>query len=1068
MFAVIGVWLGINFWATRDMGIVILVLPAILIVLYVDIRHAMQGEGKGITGPYSSIAYPIVVVGTMLVLFWILRLGGSWFVLNYPAAPLSLLLRDTFNIGRVFTAHDLSFIPTIKATEDYESLRHLEDYAAAGSNGGHGYLQIPLVRDVASTGLNDKLFAVLILAEHGYFAGFLFLCVLLGMLWFTLRLARRDFSTTTDRDWENECGLRRILAYAAAVTWAFTSIWMIGANVRSIPYIGKNITLLGLDSGMDAIYGLFLVALIFSVIRCDNNIRKIHKEAHHMGMWTLIILFGFGMYCIIAGFIHLGNDEERHDRVARAYPGFANSLFKSTPPILTAIDSLGRPYVVLNEIAGDVKNDLHSMIPLTKLRNDVERFNRRPEDYPIFQVDMDSPTRIKPAQFNQDYAIITNPLGHAYRFGGSARYRNELSCPVLAGLGKEWAAVPRPLEIVPPNRDEMKRIGRNVRAYTLGYNAILDFDAGPPPVLLNGRQINAHAGETRLDIGNIIEFTDNRGERRSMALYESGANGLFSRRWINGEERVHFGAGASFFMARPIYRALSTYGQQLIDGSESTKNLDSLEFELTIERELQEELQSKLETICRQQPRTFEPRQLKFLPASVCVMDCLTGEILALATYPTIDPNDNAAIEDQLGEEGSVPPSFRRRFKVNQNLVPHVLGSSVKPILSIASLTSHPELAHFQMPRGRSGNAAEEYTRLYNLELSDTLHADRHGDFQSMTFPEYMTVSDNLYNAMIHTIALLPAIPPSYTSAGGPSEQIFQIAPFEAHPHIKAPDFDSIYSGGDFQANLKHNLWSQVIGEAFDFRYESIATAESDHDTTMWNSLADVFRPSQVASDDILPEVDNLRLEEVRDIRKGWISILLGGKFRLNNIQTATAYSRIITGRRITPSLVTTVFAPSAVSSDFDTLFAYDPQMKRRFADARALVLEGCQRVIWDKDGTGRSQGELLNRLGFDKDKYFALGKTGTLRRIADSELRSTAYRAIRKFWSPRKRVPNSNVWVGVYGEGSPDSAKRMICVVVYTEDRQEEKAPNFALNVANAMLPDILTTLGFIGRRSH
>lgn len=85
---------------------------------------------------------------------------------------------------------------------------------------------------------------------------------------------------------------------------------------------------------------------------------------------------------------------------------------------------------------------------------------------------------------------------------------------------------------------------------------------------------------------------------------------------------------------------------------------------LTLDKTLQRVAERELELAIR----TFEARA-----GSVVVMDPQTGELLALANYPTFNPN----------EPGQFPPSYRRNRAVTDRFEP---GSTIKPFTVAAAL----------------------------------------------------------------------------------------------------------------------------------------------------------------------------------------------------------------------------------------------------------------------------------------------------------------------------------------------------------------------------------------------
>lgn len=124
----------------------------------------------------------------------------------------------------------------------------MRSYAQRGMT-GEGYLGVSVVHAKRETALNDNVFAVYGLAQFGV-AGALALVVAYG----ALMLGGCGL--------EAGCHFGRHLALLAALALGLTSLYMMGANTGLLPFTGRNMYLLGLNSLGDVAETAVLVLLI--------------------------------------------------------------------------------------------------------------------------------------------------------------------------------------------------------------------------------------------------------------------------------------------------------------------------------------------------------------------------------------------------------------------------------------------------------------------------------------------------------------------------------------------------------------------------------------------------------------------------------------------------------------------------------------------------------------------------------------------------------------------------------------------------------------------------------------
>ena len=122
----------------------------------------------------------------------------------------------------------------------------IENYARRGLR-GEGYLQVEVIPLKKDTALNDNVSAVYIFGQFGVFGAGAVCLAYLGILLSTMG------SGMTMGDW---------MARLMAMSFAFTSVYMLAANWGLAPFTGRNMYLLGLDSNGDLMESSFLLGFL--------------------------------------------------------------------------------------------------------------------------------------------------------------------------------------------------------------------------------------------------------------------------------------------------------------------------------------------------------------------------------------------------------------------------------------------------------------------------------------------------------------------------------------------------------------------------------------------------------------------------------------------------------------------------------------------------------------------------------------------------------------------------------------------------------------------------------------
>jgi hypothetical protein len=405
------------------------------------------------------------------------------------------------------------------------------------------------------------------------------------------------------------------------------------------------------------------------------------------------------------------------------------------------------------------------------LERDVEAFNRGERS--VFRVDNGRILSIDPNRHN-----IVLPFSQVRNWPGLLTYRPESGRSgelrgdgvviALSGPTREIRAQEKLPEIIVPSQGLSGRQRADAPERRQRGEAVLVLDG-------NG----ATLGKTHL-IGSSILF-NNRGYGQGMAISISGesvlagnrsrmdSGDLLKLRWRQGGRGPSRYAllWSSILGESPIisaYRAVNgrwrrtpekpepqiagsvvdalngAFQRRSRDGGRyvipESRQAEEFDLALTLDAELQEEVQRHLREYAKGLQRGGTPFR-----AAVTVMDTRTGELLALASYPTAE---------DLGEwqEGS---AARERLLRNHNFSRLPIGSVAKVFLAGAILQEAPSLASLRI----RGYDEKEIDQILGIELDPVMedHPIPDGGDGWLDFDEFVEKSSNKYASVLLTLA---------------------------------------------------------------------------------------------------------------------------------------------------------------------------------------------------------------------------------------------------------------------------------------------------------------------------
>ena len=354
--------------------------------------------------------------------------------------------------------------------------------------------------------------------------------------------------------------------------------------------------------------------------------------------------------------------------------------------------------------------------------------------------------------------------------------------------------------------------------------------------------------------------------------------------------------------------------------SRTAKTANNFDVVLTLDRELHEAVQDEL-VRARMQPESAKATGLEArrreTRAAVTVMDALTGEILALASYPT----------QRALARVDLPPDEEARLLRNHNFSRRPIGSVAKVLLGAAILDADPRLATLQLQQ-HAGDAVETVAGIH-VDPPIESHPINAGADGAVGFREFIEQSSNEYAALLLTLATATRkgrALPTFTGPELADEGRYSI---ENQPFTRAPsptadetrlNLKSDAQGrviADTLSTLEGEPWADSFKRMFDVDKATLKpidtrpALEGDQitDTHVWRPALERLYGENVPANHPLRSIgferENLALNLSQGYRTELLSLMYGGAAaRFTNPKLCEMFSRIVTGRKVERSLV--------------------------------------------------------------------------------------------------------------------------------------------------------------------
>lgn len=580
------------------------------------------------------------------------------------------------------------------------------------------------------------------------------------------------------------------------------------------------------------------------------------------------------------------------------------------------------------------------------LRADVRRFNADPSAARSpFLVDGCRLLGVDPF-----YHRVDLPYNRIPRWTGPVRFASAGRSAAFRGGRDQRLDVVHPLETLDATtsaRASLSRREASVRTAFLRFQAPRSpevlaeaFFAGDGPVLADRRDVAAPSRlrlngfamppgrMARVESGDWVQF-EHRSQVFTYLVDGSDRAGLVSAVPPgDGAPRRHLVPHLTPFV-RDLAQALEG-GLQSTPSARDGGPVSRMEVRLTLDRDLEIATQAVVDRWCERQRLPSRPRAV-----SALVMDAFGGGVLAMPTCPG---------EATLDDYGHIARRLRSRYLRNQNFALHPGGSALKPFWAASIATAFPGLLDLEI----APHPAAPVEDVFGCALPVAYGSGGHDGWEGLE--AFLRTSCNRYMVEAATAALLAGV----ASGGNATEcrsngaglaDCLAAAADAATPLPKRPGRDVRFCDQVVRLVLSDDLPFtgrtcgdlRLVGDRFApaLPLEQLTGAAAYRDRTPSGAVAvgldDAYRAGRYRLDlwrgpietlraagdtanpvhtalrfsAVSPQVTNLALNTIEELRRDWVNLLLGGEnSRWSNFQLAEAMSRLMTGRDVRGRLV--------------------------------------------------------------------------------------------------------------------------------------------------------------------
>jgi len=779
-------------------------------------------------------------------------------------------------------------------------------YAATGAAKAQGFARMPLSNRGMTypTSLTDCVFAVYLVSEHGPAAGFFLIAVyvLLGLacLWAVGFLPRPH--------------QYRIIPLAAVAAYFICNLlYMASANVGLTVFTGQNLPLLALYSKLDTLHGTLLLALATLLLRVNVSGTVLRRDFEFrpvcLALRTFTVLVVAWLFVLSVWTYRLGvKDVLRNDF------DFSSAFFEEIEAHAEGVNEPDRHNSPWSLVDHELRRKPFGTVTAAE-EVFAEQLNQRPNKFDqqgglfYLETERDREGRERVLlRVNRHFFRLRSPLRRETLWSGRLLARYEPQHPTISGLGRPFRIMMRDtghaqslaLSAPPPMRVNRQVLFKEevndtsfefLEIFREGPNAFLISKRGPWDVYVEGQKVTP-GDRVRLQEFNLIGIAKGKDYQRDFIYLGAQPTVLAYVQWRNGAQRRFFPEGENFPMAYALGRAM--------DRNQALGAAVSQTLALSIDMELQRALQSVVSVFAQRHGGLYRNDPLRSRAIAVTVLDPMTGEVLALPSWPAPDPNDPGF--ENLLEQASTSQLYR--MITNPNLRRHAIGSTFKPLL-FAALATKLEPA-FDLERlVVNQRPQQQQTQLAGIQIEPWDNEDPAGQIGAA---DYLIHSRNPYQVTIGMLGTILTL-----------EDLGRVLV----PAAAAPELE--YKGRGFDLDLKRVIESPFSLEDPLPRPRTEAMTR----TLAFRGLAELYGvglhgkreeervqecrallPSLACNerllkhneylDNVLADPVDFRPGDFQWIRQNLIPFFLGAEeCRWSNIKLAEAWSRVVTGLQV-------------------------------------------------------------------------------------------------------------------------------------------------------------------------
>lgn len=738
-------------------------------------------------------------------------------------------------------------------------------YAAEGVHHrptGHAYGGTPLSDQALSypIALTDCVFAVFLLAEHGPWAGSFLLGVylLLGVscLW-----VGGYFNPDTLH--------ARLLPLAAVGAYfAYTALYMAGANIGATVFTGLNLPLLSLSSGSDLLFGLLALALVAYLTRAglDKEPSGAFQFRSQKGTYWASVGFILGLLLLSAvtcwQIFNLG--EDRLDDFSFE-PSVFEPLVQSDGP---------NPLYRVRDRQIERRENTGEASPLLQRR--IDDFNERPDAL------KDRPGGGSPIYLSGGNEIAWD-ASH-YQLGSPFREARRGWQGTVTAASKDDPAWGGPAPTSLPLAVSQNSSGRLLLSPSDGTGLYLDGTQRDEPLLLSS-----------LRAPKVVYTEDRQGASQWGNTIYLGRHSqpLLQTVWRNGRyESIYLRESTA-----PLSYGVKEAAQATAEASADT-------VQLSLDLDLHRRLQQVVSRFARENGYR-SASELGGRRLAVSVTDAHTGEVRALAAWPFRNPQSRRfkQVVDSLGSG-----TTEENFLTNPNFQEHAIGSTFKPLL-LTGVTAG------LWDRLNTGRLTLRYTgkdtMLAGFKLSSDW--DNRNDYQGTAgVRQFLRESNNAFLGKLGMLGTYIDKSEIWDTTMPPVRRDWKIR-YQQTDDLLQRGFDltqledSPFNAGAEETTIVPELMRQtVLFESLSRLYDVHFTSTPD---SLWpDARARTFLPS-LGTDSwklqrVVPQPVAFDVQDYTSLRDDLVSFFLGsGDNYWTPVDMSAGVARAVTGRRVTPTL---------------------------------------------------------------------------------------------------------------------------------------------------------------------